>query len=30
MKTPDEIERIRKAIAVSQEAFAAIESMMRP
>ncbi len=30
IKTPDEISKIRKAIAVSQEAFAHIESMMRP
>ena len=30
IKTPDEIEKIRKAIVVSQEAFAHIESILRP
>lgn len=30
IKTPDEIEKIRKAISVSQEAFAHIESIIKP
>ncbi len=30
IKTPDEIEKIQKAISVSQEAFAHIESTLRP
>jgi Xaa-Pro aminopeptidase len=30
IKTPDEIEKIKKAISVSQEAFAHIESIMKP